>query len=68
MPRQQPLNGIAQILEQVPPVCDLYGFRRALPDCLCIRASAVSGNDPDLRMPGEPGGSVALSGLVVSMG
>jgi len=51
-----PLHGLAQIAEQMEPVCDLDSLRRSLPATVCVCACPVSADDLHSRMSLQPFG------------
>ncbi len=52
--RHLPLDGLAQVLQQMKAVCDLAGLRSALPDALGVKSAAVAAHDLDFWPPREP--------------
>jgi len=56
VPIQQPLEGLAQVLDAVEAVGDLDGGGRALPCAVGIRPASIPCDDLDARMGREPGG------------
>src|SRR5262245_34571024 len=51
---EEPLQGVAQILNPVAPVDDLEGLRRPLPQALGIEATPIAADDRDRGMRLQP--------------
>ena len=61
---EDPLQGVAQVAQQMETVGDLHGFRRAETSSFGIAAGAVTGDDLYAGMISQPGGN----GLGVAIG
>jgi hypothetical protein len=54
MAEEEPLRGIAQVLQQVEPIDDLDGLGRPLPNPLSIEATAIAVDDLDAGVRLQP--------------